>query len=304
MAKEGHTLLFLGGEPVTEKSIFEETRHLSLPSGPRIVLDSRVKRKWLEEISSMKPDVIHAHNITVGHFLLDAEYPVIFDDDEVYSRQPYMYAGRTFIRRMAAKLLWNRFPKWEKQMAERFPIITVSEGLADYYRQFTSDVSVVPNTPSLKEVEWLTDKDERAGLVYIGNDFNWHSFLPFRDMTGLRDLIDFEIISGLPHDNMMERLTNYCIGLTPYRPHPFQLVCNANKNYEYQHAGLQVVVQYNFSAIFKGNPYVHPFKDYSEIKEVIDSVEPQDSQDIMNYARTHYVWEKNEHVIKDVYKRI
>ncbi|MFW9976005.1 MAG: glycosyltransferase [Candidatus Thorarchaeota archaeon] len=218
MAKQGHTLLFLGGAPVTRKSVFDETRSLPIPSGLRILYDSNVKKRWLKEITSFKPDIVHAHNIITGHFLLDSELPTIFDDHEVLSKQPFMYASRPFIRRMAAKVLWRHLPKWEKDMALRFPIITISEGLANYYRQYSSNVEVVVNTPSLNEVEWLENFPQRKGLVYIGGDFSLKKFNPYRDMSGLRDLLEFDIISGFPHDEMMKRLTHYRIGLTPFKP--------------------------------------------------------------------------------------
>jgi hypothetical protein len=197
--------------------------------------------------------------------------------------------------------MWRQFPKWEKRMAERYPVITVSEGLADYYKQYTSRVSVVINTPTLNQVERLENPKDRKGLVYIGRDFSWPKFIPFRDMTGLRDILDFDIIAGLPHYEMMDRLVHYKIGLTPYRPHPFQLLCNANKNYEYLHAGLQVVVQRNFAHLFEGDPYIHPFTDYSKIVDVVNSIPDKDSGDIMAHARQNYVWEKHEDRIRDAY---
>lgn len=302
MAKQGHTLFFLGGEPVTRKSVFEETRSLSIPSGPRIVYDSNVQKRWITEIESFNPDIVHAHNILAGHFLLSTELPVVFDDHEVLSKQPFMYASRPFIRRMAAKVIWREFPKWEKEMAERFPVITISEGLANYYRQFSSNVGVAVNTPTLSEIEWLENPPEREGMVYIGSDFSLPKFNPYRDMSGLQDLLKFEIVNGLPHNEMMERITHFRIGLTPFKPHPFQCLCNSNKNYEYLHAGLQVVLQKNFAHIFTEDPYVHPFTDYSEIVAVVETVPEKDPDEIMKHAREQYVWENQEKIYLEAYK--
>lgn len=304
MAKKGHTLLFLGGAPVTRKSVFEETRSLPLPSGPRIVYDNNVGKRWLKEIESFKPDIVHAHNITAGHFLLGSELPVIFDDHEVLSKQPFMYASRPFVRRMAAKVFWRQLPKWEKEMALRFPVITISEGLADYYRQYSSNVGVAVNTPTLGEVEWLEDVPKREGSVYIGGDFSLPKFNPYRDMSGLRELLKFDIVSGLPHNEMMQRITHYRIGLTPFKPHPFQTLCNSNKNYEYLHAGLQVVLQKNFKHLFIDDPYVHSFTDYSDIVEVVNTIPDKESAAIMKHARNRYVWENQEKVILNAYNSI
>jgi hypothetical protein len=306
MKNEGHELSFIGGETIKGQYLgaFSKASTVPLGNSLQIVYDPRVKKNWLKAIEEARPDVVHANNVIVGHFLLDSELPTIFDDHEVLSNQPFMYASRPFIRRMAAKVLWRQLPKWEKDMALRFPIITISEGLANYYRQYSSNVEVVVNTPSLKEVEWLENVPQRKGLVYIGGDFSLKKFNPYRDMSGLRDLLEFDIISGFPHDEMMKRLTHYRIGLTPFKPHPFQVLCNSNKNYEYLHAGLQVVLQRNFSHTFIDDPYVHPFLDYTDIVDVINAVPEMDPEEIMKHARNRYVWENQEQIILNAYKRI
>ena len=306
MKKKGHDVVFLGGRDIRGQhlSAFSETRAELLPSGPKIVHDPRVKRRWLRAIGEMKPDVVHAHNVVVGHFLLDTDYPAIFDDHEHLSAQRCVFMSRPFVRRTAARLLVRKFPRWERALAERFPVLTVSEGIADYYRRYTSNVGVVINTPMLDEVSWIESPPKREGLVYMGGDFNWPRFIPFRNMSGLREILDFDIVSGLPHREMMKNLAKYRIGLTPYRPHPFQLVCNPNKNYEYLHAGLQVLLQENFSHLFEDNKFVHSFRDYDGILNVVDSIPEANPERIMEMALDRYIWEKRENAIVSAYKAV
>lgn len=305
MKKDGHELFFLGGGRIRGQNLsaFSEARTVPLGIGPQIALDPRVKKRWLRAVHELRPDVIHAHNVVVGHFLLDTDYAVVFDDHENLSAQKFVFAARPFVRRTAAWFLVRNFAAWERRLAESHPVLTVSEGIADYYRQYTNQVGVVVNVPLLEEIDWLQNPSSRAGLVYMGSDFSAPRFIPSRDMTGLRDILSFDIVSGLPHKEMMTRLSKYRIGLTPYKPHPFQRISNPNKNYEYLHAGLQVVLCETFAHLFEGEPYVHSFRDYGDIATVVESVPAVDGMEIMHHAREKYVWEKREAVVKEAYAR-
>ncbi|MHA1938732.1 MAG: glycosyltransferase [Candidatus Thorarchaeota archaeon] len=305
MKKEGHKLIFLGGGEVKGQhlSAFAHTRTEPLGIGISITHNPLVRRRWLNVIDRIKPDIIHAHNVITGHFLLDTEYPAILDDHELLSAQSFVYMARPFIRRTAARTLVWKFPIWERKLAERFPIITVSEGMARYYRKYSKRINVVINVPHLSEVEWVTDSPSREGLVYMGSDFSWPRFSPWRDMTGLKNIIDFKIVSGLPHKEMMIELTKHTIGLIPYLPHPYQRLSSPNKMYEYLHAGLQVVLNAHCVDLFDGNPYIHPFNDYSDIVETINSVPQTDPSEIMAYSRENYVWEQQEDIIRKAYSQ-
>lgn len=303
MKKDGHELVFLGGKPTEYQNLsaFSEVKTVPLGIGPLIAYSPRIKKRWLTAISEIKPDVIHAHNVIVAHYLLGTEYPAIFDDHECLSKQRFMLAVRTPIRRAAAWFLVRKYEGWERELAMRFPVLTVSEGIADYYREYTSKVGVVNNMPMLEEVDWLPNPPSRSGLVYMGPDFTDSRFRPSRDMTGLRDILSFDTVSGLPHREMMTKLSNYRIGLTPYRPHPFQRISNPNKNYEYLHAGLQVVLCETFAHIFEGDPYVHSFSNYDDIRSVIEAAPLVDGMEVMEHARKEYIWENQERVVKASY---
>jgi hypothetical protein len=305
MRDEGHDLFFLGGRDARNQylSAFTEANMIPLGNGPEIALDWRVKRRWIKAIDEVNPDVVHAHNVLVGHFLLDTEYPTIFDDHENLSRQRFVFMSRTWFKRNAARILLHYIPKWEIEMAKRYPVLTTVEGATLLYRNYTTKIGIVSNMPFLREVEWLENPPDRKGLVFMGNDFSQPKFIPMRDMTGLRGLLDFDIINELPHHEMMMKLATYRIGLIPYLPHPFQLDACPNKAYEYLHAGLQIVFNGNFSHLFSNNPFVHTFNDYSDIVDVIKSIPEIDPWDIMLHARENYIWDKSVNVVKEAYKQ-
>ncbi|MGY5874058.1 MAG: hypothetical protein RTV72_17550, partial [Candidatus Thorarchaeota archaeon] len=233
--KDDHEVVFIGGREIRGQhlSVFSETSMVPLGNGAQIVYDWRVKRRWLKAIEEVRPDVIHAHNIVVGHFLLDTDYPVVFDDHENLSRQKFVFMSRSFLRRNFARIIVQKLPEWEREMAKRYPVLTISDGATKMYEPYTSRIGVVHNMPWLREVEWLEDPPNRSGLVYMGYDFAHSRFSPMRDMTGLTELLQFDIVAGMKHREMMMTLAEHKIGLLPYLPHPFQLDCNPNKGYEY-----------------------------------------------------------------------
>jgi hypothetical protein len=305
MKDEGHELSFIGGEDIRGQHLgaFSKASTIPLGNSLQIVYDPRVKKRWLKAIEEARPDVVHANNIIAGHFLLDTDYHVVFDDHENLSRQKFVFMSRSFLRRNFARFLVRKLPIWEREMALRYPVLTTCEGACDIYKPYTSRIGVVNNKPWLREVEWLENPPNRQGLVYMGNDFAQSRFVPMRDMTGLDKLLKFDIVTGLTQRDMMTELAKHKIGLLPYLPHPFQVDCNPNKGYEYLHAGLQVVLNTNYKNLFPGNPYVHLFKDYGNIVDVVKSVPDVDASEIMMHARENYIWDKSVDVVKQAYKQ-
>lgn len=303
MKKKGHEQLFLGGGPIRGQahSAFSEAFHVSFGSHLRIVYDSRIRKRWLKQIDAIKPDVVHAHNLIAAAMMLDTDYPVIYDDHEYWSKQDFRFETRPFLRRMAGKPLISVTPKWERSILESYPVLTVSENIAKEHREIASHVEVTHNYPLCSEVEGLTSPERRVGAVYIGSDFQNTRFSLHRDMTGLQDILNFDILTGISHREMMNTLTKYKVGLTPWLPHPFHKYCDPNKNYEYLNAGLQVLITYTLGESLTDNPYVHPFKTYDELPELVHSLSDVPGPKIMNHARTTYVWEANSPKIHRIY---
>jgi len=305
MKKEGHEVVFLGGR-LSERSdlkVFDHVHCLPIAKGFQIALDPRVKAKWIRRIREINPDIIHAHNIIAGSFVLDAGYPAVYDDHEYWSKNLAVFSTRGIIRSIANKPLMRMVPKWEHKLLERYPVITVSEAIAKEHRERASWVGVVHNYPYLFEVEHLVSPENRSGSVFVGWDFSIPKFKPYRDLTGLKDVLQFDILTGLPHDVLMERLTHYRIGLNAFRPHPWHKYSDANKTYEYLHAGLQVVTNKLIMKSLPDEPYVFAFDEYSDIKDVVDSIPDVDGNLVMDHARKRYVWDIQERVIREAYSR-
>jgi hypothetical protein len=304
MKKQGHELLFLGGRSVLNQDLnaFGETHHVSVGNNFALVVDPRIKKRWIKKIDEIRPDVVHAHNIVAAAMMLDTPYPVVYDDHEYWSKQMFKFTSRDFLHRVAAKPLIRAIPRWERRLLESYPVLTVSEGIAENHRRYSSHVEITRNFPSIEELLTLENHEDREGNVYVGNDFNLPKFLPHRNMASLRSVIDLNIIMGLPHDVMMECLTHYRIGLTPWRPHAFHRYCDPNKHYEYLNAGLQVIVTHTLHHALVGNPYVHTFSSYEEIPHLIDSLPDICGSVIMEDARERYIWENHEGKIRNIYK--
>jgi hypothetical protein len=268
----------------------------------QIVYDPRIRKRWLRQIDAINPDVVHAHNLIAAVMMLETEYPVIYDDHEYWSKQDFRFDTRPFVRRLAGKPLIRVTPKWERRILESYPVLTVSENIADEHREIASHVEVTHNYPLREEVEDLSNPARRAGAVYIGSDFKNVRFSLHRDMTGLQGTLDFDILTGIPHRDMMNTLTNYRVGLTPWLPHPFHKYCDPNKNYEYLNAGLQVIITHTLCNALADNPYVHAFETYDEIPSLIENLEEVPGSEIMKQARSNYVWELNSPKIRKIYE--
>ncbi|MGY5875956.1 MAG: hypothetical protein RTU30_09435 [Candidatus Thorarchaeota archaeon] len=305
MKKEGHELFFLGARPTRFQNLhaFDNVHWLPIGNDLDVALNPIIRRKWLQKIKQLNPDVIHAHNAIIAHFLLGTDYPAIYDDHEYWSHQVFKYAERKLPRGITSRPLMYLLPKWERGLLSNYPTLTTNELVAQEHRKFGGWVGVTRNVPTIEEVDELPNPSSRKGLVYVGNDFRLAQFTPHRNMTGLRDILDLDIIWGLTHREMMEQLTNYRIGLTPWRLHPFHKYCVPNKTYEYMHAGLQAVLNRAMKGQFQNEVYVHGFNNYHDVKQTIDAIPDVDPAEIMNHARKNYIWHSQERVILESYKR-
>ena len=305
LKSDENELVFLGGRPFRYQNLdaFDQVHFLPIGNNLQIALNPTIKSKWLRTIDKIAPDIIHAHNIYVARFLLGSEYPVVYDDHEYWSVQSKSYEWDCLRRRITflpAKFL---IPNWERRVLEKYPTITTTENTAKSHRRICKWVGVTRNVPCLKQIEGIKPAENRNGLVYSGSDFKLERFLPFRNMTGLKKILDFEVIADLTHREMMMELTKYEIGLTPWLSHPWHPFSDANRNYEYLHAGLQVVVNSVIKSQFKNDAYVHDFTDYSDIVERIDSIKTTESHKIMEHAKRYYLWENQSDIIREAYRR-
>lgn len=304
MKKEGHQLIFLGGKSIKFQNLdaFEETYTLLTGNDLDVTLNPFIKRKWLRKIREIRPDVIHAHNITVGHFLLGTDFPAIYDDHEYWSKQTFMFRQRPLPRGLASWPFMYSVPRWETKLLRKYPTLTTTENTAKEHRRKSRWVGVTRNVPMLSQVENLIESEHRSGIVYVGKDFDRPRFSPHRNMQGIKNYVKFDVVCGLPYKEMLQRLMKYKVGLTPWKPHPWHPYSDANRNYDYLHTGLQVIVNEIMKKMFASDPYIHSFKTYSEISQIIDDMAEVDSSQIMQYARKHYIWENQEDTIHQAYR--
>lgn len=305
MKNKGHETIFLGAGPIRGEGLnaFSDTHYVPIPNSLMLVLRSKFQNEWIKRIELIKPDIVHAHNIIVAAIMLDTDYPVIYDDHEYWSKMAFKFEQRPLIRRIASLPLKKMIPKWEHSVVSKYPVITTHPNIAVEHRRISNHVAVVRNYTSIKEVEGLQQNQDRDGVVYIGNDFLKERFVPHRDMSGIKNYVNIECIYGMTHRQMMEELTKYKVGIIPWKPHPHHKYSNPNKAYEYQHAGLQVVLTHTLSDEFVGVPHVHPFHHYEEIPEILNTLPDYSPEDISDYARKHCLWENQIPLIEETYEK-
>ena len=305
LKKNGHTNLFLGPKSKQYLGAFEEVHIAKLGRYLNLMFDPFLQKHWTRRINRLHPDVVIAHDIISAKFLLGSEHAVLYDDREFWSKSIETRAGRKFTPsyRLQSLPFRSMVPLLERKLLSRYPSIVTHQAVADNHKRYGKWVGVAWNYPLLEIVDGLNLDDTREGAVYSGCDFKSKEFKTHRDMTGLRKHIQFDTICGMSHREMMEKLTSYRIGLTPWYPHPVLPYKDQNRNYEYFHAGLQVILNEQLAVRFKDCPYAKSFRTYSELNNIIQNMPETDPHEISNFARENYIWELNERVILEGVKQ-
>ena len=146
-------------------------------------------RKRIKKIlTSIKPDVVYAHNIFAAKLICNLGYDFIFDDHELISLNIYKrLKDPSIIDRYRAKITSRIWFEWEKEIVEKaLSIITVSENIKKYYTEkyCISNVYVIPNVPHSLEIKTANRisipsnlakivreyKKGKLALSYIGRD--------------------------------------------------------------------------------------------------------------------------------------
>ena len=304
LKKNGHANLFLGPKSKQYLGAFEEVHMIKLGRYLNLVFDPILERRWRKKIDSLKPDVVMAHDIIAAKFLLGSDHAVVYDDREFWSLSIQTQAGRKFTPsyKIQSSPFRKIVPYWERKLLTRYPSLVTNEAVAKNHQKYGNWVGVAWNFPLRKMVDGLDLDGKRKGAVYSGCDFRSGTFKTHRDMTGIKEVIEFDIICGIPHREMMQQLTRYQVGLTPWHPHPVLVYKDQNRNYEYLHAGLQVIVNEQIVNRFKDCPYVQSFSSYTNLKELLENIQDQDPIEISEYAKANYLWDFNEPVILESVK--
>ena len=311
-----------------------------------------VKKKINNIIKEIRPDIIHAHNIFCGKIATEFDIPFVFDDHE-YSSMYGKIVHETFktlesqatstsnkirwcIRKNIKAYMSNLWTKWEKEIVSQYPIITVSDKIAEEFRKYSSNnkIVVVPNVPMKNEVRHLIDPayHQEMSSVYMGSDGFTGYYYPNRDMSGLLETFKNNEIGRLDiigwkdtnNENSKIKFHGYIareyafkilikssIGLVPWKRHWSHVYVNPNKTFDYAHSGLLVMCTSDLSAIssFLGGNCIL-FNDYIDLAQKLEylsnNMEELNKLRIksFNFAKDNLIWEKYDHNIINVYNSL
>lgn len=260
------------------------------------------------QIKTMRPDLVHFHDVNCAAFLNKIDTPIVFDDHEYLSRQLELEPLNTDTRRKAypkmlvLRELWRyRIINAERKLLRHYPTVVTNERVrVEYEKRNPKWIGVVENVPARYQVGHIDyTKYDRRGCVYIGQD----SQLKHRTMTGLNKHVDFTMLYGLLYKDMMQELTKYEFGLVPWKHHPTLYYKNQNKGYEYMHAGCQLIISKQLEWQYEKNlPWIHTIDSYDEISTVIKNAPDISPLDIVEYAREHYLWDDRADVYEEAYR--
>ena len=300
----GHTVSFLGmGELIKpDLDVFVNSYSVRSVNNRQVALDKSIRKEWSDVISDVDPDIIHANDIVAAQFSSETEYPIVYDDREYWSMQRIQYESWPFWKRLAIRPFLDAIPIWEKNLISKYVTITVSEGIAKEHRKISPNVFVLPNYGLRFEFENLPINPDRHGIVFVGNDYNLKKFSKHRNLTGLKDQLTFDVLSGLSRGELYIRLSTYRFGLLPFRPSNYHIYSNASKTFDYLNCGLQVIMSKLLYEAHGKLPYTYPFDDYSRIKHVIESTEKVDPSEIIRYSRKNFVWEAQSEKLQQIYE--
>jgi glycosyltransferase involved in cell wall biosynthesis len=245
---------------------------------------------------------------------------------------------RAIIRKSVRDLLASRAIKlwtdWEREIVSSHPTITVSEQIAEQLRTnyHAKNVFVVPNFPMYSEVKDFEKPNfiDNLSSVYAGGDGHNIDKYPNRNIDDLdnvfleKDIGNLTIIGWrdqsisdkvrytgfLSRQDMFREMFNHSVGLIPWRRHWTHDFVSPNKAYEYAHAGLVVACTSSLDVIKQIlKEHCITFDDYEDMaktlmyfRENLDELYNRRLK-IFDHARENLIWEKNEKLITEAYKR-
>lgn len=299
----GHSVEFLGMGNKTSPSldVFDRITMLRNINNREAARDRSIRTEWTEAVKTIDPDIVHANDIIPAKFTLATGYPMVYDDHEYWSKQLIQFEVWPFYKRIAIRPFTRAVPIWEKEILKTHVTLTVSEAIAREHRRYCSHVFVLNNYSLKEEVELLDAVRNREGAVYVGSDFDRKKFAPHRDLTGLTDCVNFDVLSGLPRAEMYKNLIKYRLGLVPFRVHPYHEYADSSKTYDYLACGLQVLMSRMIFEAHGRLPFTHPFDDYSELANMIKTCKNVSSSEIMEYSHKQLVWDAQKDKLFEAY---
>ncbi len=282
-----------------------------------------------ELVDEIDPDVIHAHNIFIARAVTDFGYPVIYNDHEYWSKSELannpisLPFTRTFIKkRIAWPYRYLTFKRWEKYVLKRSVVVTQHERTASEHRRRALGAFVWPNQPEMSETAdvWERAKESERDYeaVFIGADMGMKS-CPYRRAEKAYKLLkkkDVKLIiigdkriqsSGnvlstgyIEHKKIYDFTLRSTSGLIAWKSHPHHRYCNTNKFYLYVHSGALPIIPHLMGP--SHDEFLLRFKKIKQIPELIEQAKRIDPMDVIEYAKSHYVLEQHDDVLKEAYE--
>ncbi len=301
--KHGHQIIFLGMGNKDQPDLDVFDRIVMLPSinNRQAVTDKGARRRWARAVEEISPDIVHANDIIAAEFTRALDVTMVYDDHEYWSAQRIVYQNWPAWKRLAIRPFLKAIPRWEREIVSHHVTITVSQAIAQEHRRYGKYVFVLQNFCLLDEVKDLPVNPQRSGIAYVGDDFRRKKFSPHRDMTGLREHVEFDDFSGLPRRELYLRLTEYKYGLLPFRTNPYTRYSNSAKTFDYLNCGLVVLMSRGLYDAHGGLPYTVPFDSYDQIGEIVEGYDAPPPEEIMRYAHENFVWEAQERTLFEAY---
>lgn len=356
--KAGHEVFFAGRLTNHEKSrIFSKVHRIDWTAGAMVGIPyyyHRVKKQIEKVVKETRPDIVHSHNIGSAKISHDMGIPVVFDDHEYFTMLSRVNAENLKIQNyqnlqsrlgkfrhnmklsLISRQSISNWTKWEKELVNSVPTITVSEQIAQELRKLskgrTKEIVVVPNFPLQEELAAFKGPQQHKQLssVYAGGDSK-HKKVTNRDISGLSNLFmdndvgnltiigweepetaeKFDATGFLPRDKMFSEMIQHSIGLIPWKKHWSHPFLNPNKAYEYAHAGLLVMLTSDLKSVIGTlGENCLPFDDYDDLASKLEYFKSNSDElyekrlKSFNFARTNLVWENHENKILTAYKLI
>ncbi|MGC8962209.1 MAG: glycosyltransferase, partial [Candidatus Bathyarchaeia archaeon] len=290
-----------------------------------------VKNALKRIVVSLKPDLIHAHNIFAARLTHELGLKMVYDDHEYWPLELKAMRGYTSSSGFVKVYLSWLASRWSKAVADKAPVIAVSPTVMQDYLKH-GRAFLVPNYPNKLEIRLMRNRRKplkRLSCVVIGRDFP--AQVSFRDTSGLLEaLADKKTVEttliGPPKaltDNLRVRSLGYLnyvdllmelprhhVGLIPWKPHWFHKYCNPNKAYQYAHAGLAVVAPYTMQPVIEaiGRDLCLTFRDFQELAEILHDLSGdlkytlRLGRETREHARKNLLWELYEDDIQKAYE--
>ncbi len=281
--------------------VFEDIFTVRVINNRQVVKDKKIRAEWAEVVSEIDPDIIHANDIVAANFSSDLGFPMVYDDREYWKMQRIQFKSWPLWKRIAIRPFTNVIPKWEKELVSKFVTITVSEGIAEEHRKISPNVFVLGNYGLLAEFKDLATNQNREGIAYVGSDFNQKRFAKHRDLTGIKDVLSFDILTGLPRQELYKKLSTYRFGLLPFKPSSYHKYVSASKTFDYLNCGVQVIMTRILYNAHGKLPFTYPYEDFSDLQKVIDTTEYVDPKTIIEYSHKNLVWEVQSDLLQEAY---